>query len=146
MFQKLIQTDDSYSALVIRLTLALVMFPHGAQKVLGWWGGNGFSGTMGFFTESAGLPWIVAFLVIMGEFLGPIGLAVGFLSRFAAFGLALIMTGAIVMVHGQYGFFMDWFGQQGGQGFEYHLLVIGAAIAVMIQGSGAFSIDRKLSA
>ena len=145
MFQKLIQTDDDRASLVLRLTLALVMFPHGAQKVLGWWGGFGYSGTMGYFTETAGLPWLVAFLVVMGEFLGPIGLAVGFLSRFAAFGLAIIMTGAIFMGHLEHGFFMNWYGQQEGEGFEYHLLVIGITIAVMIKGSGALSIDRQLS-
>ncbi len=144
MFDKLIRTDDDFAALVMRLTLAVVFFPHGAQKVLGWWGGGGFSATMSYFTGD-GMPWIVALLVVLGEFLGPIGLAVGFLSRFAAFGLAIIMLGAIFMVHGQHGFFMNWYGAQGGEGFEYHLLAIGLAVAVMIRGSGAFSIDRRLS-
>ena len=144
MFQKLIRTDHDVTATLLRLTLAIVFFPHGAQKVLGWFGGNGFSGTMEYFTSS-GMPWLVAFLVVMGEFLGPIGLAVGFLSRFAAFGIALIMAGAIFMVHGAHGFFMNWYGTQQGEGFEYHLLAIGLAIAVMIKGSGAFSIDRQLS-
>lgn len=145
MFKKLIQTDHDIAATILRLTLALVMFPHGAQKVLGWWGGNGYSATMGYFTETAGLPWIIAFLVVMGEFLGPIGLAVGFLSRFAAAGLGIIMVGAIAMAHWSHGFFMNWYGNQEGEGFEYHLLVIGIAIAVIIKGSGAFSLDRQLS-
>ena len=145
MFQKLIRTDDDIASTVLRLTLAIVFFPHGAQKVLGWWGGNGFSATMEYFTGGAGMPWIIAFLVVMGEFLGPIGLAAGVLSRFAAFGIGLIMLGAIVMVHGEHGFFMNWFGTQAGEGFEYHLLAIGLAIAVMIKGSGAFSVDRVLS-
>ncbi len=144
MFQKLIRTDNDTAPLILRLTLALVFFPHGAQKVLGWWGGNGFSGTMGFFTEG-GMPWIIAFLVIMGEFLGPIGLAVGFLSRFAALGLGIIMTGAIFMGHLEHGFFMNWYGNQQGEGFEYHLLAIGLSLGVMLKGSGAFSIDRQLS-
>ena len=144
MFQKLIRTDDDIASTVLRLTLAIVFFPHGAQKVLGWWGGNGFSATMEYFT-GGGMPWIIAFLVVMGEFLGPIGLAAGVLSRFAAFGIGLIMLGAIVMVHGEHGFFMNWFGNQQGEGFEYHLLAIGLAIAVMIRGSGAFSVDRVLS-
>jgi len=143
MFQKLIRTDNDIAPLILRLTLALVFFPHGAQKVLGWWGGNGFSGTMGFFTEG-GMPWIIAFLVIMGEFLGPIGLAVGFLSRFAALGLGIIMTGAIFMGHLEHGFFMNWYGNQQGEGFEYHLLAIGLSLGVMLKGSGAFSIDRQL--
>lgn len=145
LFQKLVHTDDNYGSLAARLTLAIVMFPHGAQKVLGWWGGNGFSGTYEYFTATAGLPGIVALLVIFGEFLGPIGLAVGLMSRFAAFGLGLIMTGAIFMAHLQHGFFMNWYGNQAGEGFEYHLLVIGLAIVTMIQGSGALSIDRRLS-
>ena len=145
MFQKLINTDDDWTAAILRLTLAVVFFPHGAQKVLGWWGGAGFSGTMEYFTGTAGLPWIVAFLVVMGEFLGPIGLAVGFLSRFAALGLGVIMLGAIFMVHGAHGFFMNWYGAQQGEGFEYHLLALGIAAAVTIQGSGALSIDRRLS-
>ena len=144
MFQKLIRTDTDITPLILRLTLALVFFPHGAQKVLGWWGGNGFSGTMGYFTDS-GMPWIVAFLVVMGEFLGPLGLAVGFLSRFAAFGLGVIMTGAIFMGHLEHGFFMNWYGNQQGEGFEYHLLAIGLCLGVMLKGSGAFSIDRQLS-
>ncbi|MEM7581774.1 MAG: DoxX family protein [Acidobacteriota bacterium] len=144
MFQKLIQTDDDISSIVLRWTLAIVFFPHGAQKVLGWWGGNGFSGSMDYFTGT-GMPWIVAFLVVMGEFLGPIGLAVGFLSRFAAFGLGVIMVGAIFIAHAQHGFFMNWYGNQQGEGFEYHLLAIGLSIAVMLKGSGALSIDRQLS-
>ena len=144
MFQKLIRTDDDVASLVLRLTLAIVFFPHGAQKVLGWWGGGGFSATMGYFTGD-GMPWLIAFLVVMGEFLGPLGLAVGFLSRFAAFGLGVIMLGAIFMVHGSHGFFMNWYGAQQGEGIEYHLLAIGLAIAVMIKGSGALSIDRRLS-
>ncbi len=144
MFQKLIHTDDDVSSAILRWTLAIVFFPHGAQKVLGWWGGGGFSATMSYFTGD-GMPWIIACLVVLGEFLGPIGLAAGFLSRFAAFGLAVIMLGAVFMVHGAHGFFMNWYGAQGGEGFEYHLLAIGLSVAVMLRGSGAFSIDRQLS-
>lgn len=145
MFQKLIRTDDDIASTVLRLTLAIVFFPHGAQKVLGWWGGGGFSASMEFFTSSSGMPWIIAFLVIMGEFLGPIGLAAGFMSRFAAFGIGLIMLGAIFLAHIQHGFFMNWYGAQQGEGIEYHLLAIGLAIAVMLRGSGALSVDRVLS-
>ena len=145
MFQKLIRTDDDAAATILRLTLAVVMFPHGAQKVLGWWGGYGFSGTYEYFTTQAGLPALVAVLVILGELLGPIALAVGFLGRAAAAGLGIIMVGAIVTVHAQHGFFMNWAGNQEGQGFEYHLLVIGIALALVVKGSGALSIDRWLS-
>jgi putative oxidoreductase len=145
MFKKLIRTDDDFVSTILRLTLAIVFFPHGAQKVLGWFGGNGFSATMEYFTGTAGLPWIIALLVVLGEFLGSIGLAVGCISRFAAFGICLIMLGAVFMVHADNGFFMNWYGAQPGEGFEYHLLAIGLAVAVMIKGSGAFSIDRQLS-
>lgn len=145
-WKNLIATDHDLAATVARLTLGIVMFPHGAQKVLGWFGGYGFEGTMGFFTGTMGLPWIVAFLVIMGEFLGSIGLIVGALSRVAAGGLVVIMLGAIFTAHLQYGFFMNWSGNQGGEGFEYHLLVIGLAIITVIRGGGAFSIDERLAA
>ncbi len=144
MFQKLIRTDHDITPTILRFTLAIVFFPHGAQKVLGWWGGNGFLATMDYFTGT-GMPWLIAFLVVMGEFLGPIGLAVGLLSRFAAAGLGIIMLGAIFIAHGQHGFFMNWYGAQQGEGFEYHLLAIGLSIAVVLKGSGAFSIDRQLS-
>lgn len=144
MFQKLIHTDSDTASLILRFTLAVVMFPHGAQKMLGWFGGYGFSGTMDAMT-GMGLPALVVFLVILGEFLGPIGLAVGFLSRAAAAGIGFIMTGAIFFGHLEHGFFMNWYGNQAGEGFEYHLLMIGIAIALVIKGGGAFSIDQRLS-
>ncbi|MEM1178782.1 MAG: DoxX family protein [Acidobacteriota bacterium] len=141
MLKKIISTDHDIATTIARLGLAIVIFPHGAQKVLGWFGGNGFEGTMGFFTGTMGLPWIVALLVILGEFLGPIGLAVGALARPAAAGLVIIMAGA-AQIHWQHGFFMNWYGNQEGQGFEYHLLVIALALVVVIRGAGAFSFDR----
>ena len=145
MFGKLIATDNDIAPLIARLFAGVVMFPHGAQKALGWFGGHGFEGTMGYFTGSLGLPWIVAFLVIAGEFLGSLGLIFGAVSRPAAAGFVIIMTGAIVTGHLQHGFFMNWFGNQEGEGFEYHLLMIGLALIVTIKGSGAASIDRVLA-
>jgi putative oxidoreductase len=139
------QTDDTWTGLVLRLTLGLVMFPHGAQKLLGWYGGFGFSGTMGFFTETMHLPWIVALLVIVGEFFGSLGLIVGLLTRFTAASFTVIMLGAITTSHLQNGFFMNWFGKQGGEGYEYHLLVIGIAIALLITGAGRWSADRVIA-
>jgi putative oxidoreductase len=141
----LFQTDDSWVGLILRLTLGLVMFPHGAQKVLGWYGGFGFSGTMGFFTETIHLPWIVAFLIIIGEFFGSLGLLAGLLTRFSAASIGVIMLGAITMVHLPNGFFMNWFGKQAGEGYEYHLLVIGIAVALMITGAGRWSADREVA-
>ena len=144
MFQRLVHTDNDTASLVLRWTLAIVMFPHGAQKMLGWFGGYGFSATMDAMT-GMGLPIVVVFLVILGEFLGPIALAIGFLSRAAAAGLGIIMTGAIFVGHLQHGFFMNWYGNQEGEGFEYHLLFLGIALAIILKGGGRLSMDQKLS-
>ena len=141
----LLQTDDSWSGLILRVMLGVVMFPHGAQKVFGWFGGNGFSGTMGFFTTQMNIPAVVAFLVIMAESVGAVMLVLGFAARLAAFGIACVMVGAIWLVHLPNGFFMNWFGKQAGEGFEYHLLAIAISAAVMIAGSGKWSVDRALT-
>ena len=141
----LIRTPGDAGATAARLALGIVMFPHGAQKLLGWFGGHGFSGTMGYFTESVGLPWIAAFLVIVAEFFGSLGLIAGFLGRVAAAGIAAIMVGAIVTTHLPHGFFMNWTGNQAGEGFEFHLLALGLAAVVLIRGSGAASVDRWIS-
>lgn len=141
----LFQTDDSWTGLILRLTLGLVIFPHGAQKLLGWYGGFAFSGTMGFFTETMHLPWLVAFLIIIGESFGSVALLLGLLTRFTAASLAIIMLGAMTMVHLPHGFFMNWSGKQTGEGFEYHLLVIGIAAALLVTGAGRWSIDREIA-
>jgi putative oxidoreductase len=141
----LVRTDDDTSTTVLRLTLAAVMFPHGAQKLLGWFGGYGFEGTMGYLTQGMGLPWVVAALVIAIEFFGPIALALGFLSRVAAAGVAAVMVGAVLTSHVQHGFFMNWSGAQAGEGFEFHLLVLAITAALMIRGSGDLSLDRRIS-
>jgi len=138
-------TDDGWTGLILRLTLGLVIFPHGAQKLLGWYGGFGFDGTMGFFTQQMGLPWLIAFLVIMGESLGSVALLAGLLTRFTAASIGVIMLGAITMVHLPHGFFMNWFGKQQGEGYEYHLLVIGIAAALLVTGGGRWSADRVIA-
>ncbi|MGI9064028.1 MAG: DoxX family protein [Pseudonocardiaceae bacterium] len=137
-------TSDDYAALVMRVFLGVVIFPHGAQKLLGWFGGLGFGGTMDYFA-GLGVPAAVAFLVIVTEFFGSLALIVGLVSRVAAFGIGCIMIGASLIVHLPYGFFMDWFGQLSGEGFEYHILVVGLAAAVVIKGSGARSLDHRIS-
>jgi putative oxidoreductase len=136
MLEWLVQTDGRVVGLILRLTLAVVIFPHGAQKVFGWFGGYGFKNTLQSFTSS-GIPTGFALLAIAAEFLGSLGLAVGFLTRVAAFGIACVMLVAIATVHWPHGFFMNWSGTQQGEGFEYHLLALGLAIAVMIMGGGA---------
>ena len=127
------------------MTLGMVFFIHGSHKVLGWFGGSGFSATMEFFTQQMHIPAPLAFLVIMGESFGSLGLIVGFLTRFSAFGVLCIMLGAIFMVHLPNGFFMNWLGKQAGEGFEYHLLVIGMSLALLIAGGGKWSVDGAIA-
>jgi putative oxidoreductase len=141
----LVATHGGIASTVLRLTLGLVMLPHGAQKLLGWFGGQGFSGTVAGLTQHAGLPVPIAVLVILIEFFGSLALILGVFSRAAALGVIAVMVGAIVKVHLPNGFFMNWSGAQAGEGFEYHLLAIGIALAVAVAGSGRFSIDRALS-
>src|SRR5215472_1720018 len=143
MLQWMLQTDGGVVGLILRITLAVVIFPHGAQKVLGWFGGPGFKGSMKHFTDS-GIPTLFALLAIAAEFLGPLGLAVGFLTRIAAFGIACVMLVAIATVHWPNGFFMNWSNNQKGEGFEYHLLALGIAIAVIVVGGGVWSLDLAL--
>ena len=140
----LFQTNDKFSYWVPRVILGCVMLPHGAQKLFGWFGGFGFTNTMTYFTQTTGLPWIIAFLIVMGESLGSLGLILGFFTRLSALGLICIMVGAIITVHIPNGFFMNWFGKQSGEGFEYHLLVIGMSIPLLISGGGKYSVDMLI--
>ncbi len=145
MFRKLISTNADYAVTILRLALGVVFFAHGAQKTLGWFGGYGFSGTMGFLEHQLGLPAAIAILPICAEFLGGLGLIVGLLGRVAAFGIACDMVVAVVMVHWRFGLFANWTGQQKGEGIEYHILSIAMALAIMIKGSGALSVDGALA-
>jgi putative oxidoreductase len=145
MIRKLFATDDSTATAILRLVLGIVFFAHGAQKMLGWFGGFGFSGTMGFFTGQMHIPAVFAFLAIAAEFFGSLGLILGFLTRIAAFGIAANMVVAIATVHQAFGFFMNWAGNQKGEGFEYHLLVLAMTVFLMIRGAGAFSVDRAIA-
>ena len=145
MCKELCRTKDDISAVVLRLGLGIVFFAHGAQKVLGWFGGYGFSATLDFFTHKMHIPLVFALLAIAAEFLGSIALIVGFLTRMAAFGIAVVMVVAVFMIHMHNGFFMNWSGMQKGEGIEYHLLVLAIAIALMVKGAGSFSIDKKNS-
>jgi putative oxidoreductase len=113
--------------------------------MLGWFGGYGFTGTMGFFTNVLHIPALFAFLAIAAEFLGGLGLILGFLTRIAALGIFSNMIVAIAMVHHQFGFFMNWTGAQKGEGYEYHLLVTAVTVFLMIRGAGAYSVDRLVS-
>jgi putative oxidoreductase len=143
MWNRIVSTRNSVPLAVARLGLGIVMFPHGAQKMLGCFGGAGFSGTMGSL-EHMGIPAVFSFLAIAAEFFGGLGLIIGFLSRIAAFGIFCNMVVAIVIVHAN-GFFMNWQGTKRGEGFEYQILAIALSLAVMIGGAGALSIDRLLT-
>jgi putative oxidoreductase len=142
----LFRTERSAAPALLRLTLAGVMFPHGAQHLLGWFGGYGYAGTHGWMTGTLGIPGLFATLAIVTEFFAPLLLAVGLGGRLAAAGLAGLMVVAAA-THVEHGLFMNWVGSMpaGAEGFEFHLLAIGIALAVVIQGSGAWSADRVLA-
>ncbi|WP_420792889.1 DoxX family protein [Lentisphaera profundi] len=143
MLLKLINTEDCWAPVTIRTMAGIVMFAHGAQKLFGWFGGYGFEGTMKFMTEGAGLPALIAFLVIIGESIGSLMLVAGIATRFVAASQAIIMFGALKMHLGN-GFFINWFGNQSGEGIEYHLLYIGMMFSLLISGAGKFSLDAFL--
>lgn len=144
MKEKIFATGNDWTGLILRLTLGLVLFPHGAQKLLGWFGGYGFTNTMNGLS-GMGIPAIVALLVIVLEFFGALALIFGFASRIWSIGLFGLFMGIIVKVHSAHGFFMNWAGTQAGEGFEYHLLVLGIAAAILLNGSGKFSIDGLIT-
>ena len=140
----LLKTDNEISTLLARLILGVIFFAHGAQLGLGWFGGYGFTGTMGFFTGTLHIPAPLAFLTIATQFAGGIALILGLFTRLAALGIAVNMVVAVAMVHTQFGFFMNWFGNQKGEGFEYHLLAIGIAIVLILRGGGKWAADTAI--
>lgn len=145
LWRRLLATTMSAGPLLGRLTLGIVFFPHGAQKVLGWFGGAGFEGTIAFFQSTWGVPAPLAVLAMAAEFFAPIALMFGFMTRIAALAIAVDMAVAMfVGGHIQNGFFMNWMGNQAGEGFEFHLLAIGLALALVVLGGGRFSVDRSL--
>jgi putative oxidoreductase len=145
MIRKLTATDNDIATTILRLVLGVIFFAHGAQKMLGWFGGYGFTGTMGFFTGVLHIPAVFAFLAIAAEFFGGLGLIFGLFTRVASFGVLCNMVVAVATVHSRFGFWMNWTGAQKGEGFEYHLLLIAASAFLMIRGAGAASVDRRLS-
>jgi putative oxidoreductase len=145
MLKALIQTGNDRSATLLRLALGLVILPHGLQKLFGWFGGAGLGGTIGFFEQALSVPAGLTLLVVLAEVAGSLGLLVGLGSRVAAAGIALVMAGAVSLVHGQVGFFMNWNGTAGGEGYEYHILATAIALAVVVKGGGWLSLDRALA-
>jgi putative oxidoreductase len=145
MLRLIFGTQNDMAGLIMRLTLGAVMLPHGLQKVFGLFGGAGLQATLHTFTVKLGLPAPVAVLVILAESAGALGLIVGFCTRLCALGIALVMGGAIALVHLPHGFFMNWSGNQQGEGFEYHLLAIGLALALFCHGGGKWSFDQRIA-
>ena len=138
------KTTDSIAPVFLRLFTAIVIFPHGAQKLLGWFGGFGFEGSMNYFTGTVDLPWVVGFAVIIIEFFGSLFLLLGFATRFWSLAVASVMTGVILTNFTSY-FFMNWFGTQKTEGMEFFLLAIGMSLSLLVSGAGRFSIDALIS-
>lgn len=143
--RRLLATEAGWGATAARVALAAVMFPHGAQKAFGWFGGYGWDGTLGFLTGTIGLPAALAALVIGIELLAPLFLLAGLATRAAALGIVAVMVGAIATVHGPVGFFMNWSGTQAGEGYEYHLLALGLAAVLVLGGGGRLALDRRIA-
>ncbi len=144
---KIIATNsNNWPALIARLAIGITIFPHGAQKLLGWFGGYGFTGTMGYFTTQAHLPYIIGLLVILIEFFGSLFLIFGFLTRIAAIGFIGQFLGVVLTIHATNGFFMNWNMEANkGEGFEYFILLFGLSLIALISGGGKASIDAGLS-
>ena len=144
MIKKMLNTESNWGALVARLALGIVLFPHGAQKMLGWFGGYGFTATIDAFTDQMDLPWLVAFAVICIEFFGSIFMVLGLASRLWSLAIGGLFIGIIFTTHLEHGFFMNWYGNQAGEGYEYALLMVGIALAVLVNGSGKYALDTQL--
>lgn len=145
MKNKIFNTNNDWTGFVTRLTIGLILFPHGIQKTFGMLGGYGLKGSMNFFTDTLHLPWIIGCLVIIIEFLGALSLIVGFASRIWSSLIIVLFIGIIFTSHIHNGFFMNWFSNQKGEGYEYHLLIIGLSLATLMNGSGKYSIDERIT-
>jgi putative oxidoreductase len=145
MLHKMIMTENTLAPTIVRVVLGIVFFAHGSQKLLGWFGGGGFRETMGYFAGMMHIPIVFALLEIIAEFFGGLGLLLGLLTRLAAFGIAMNMIVAVLMVHGRFGFFANWERTQKGEGYVYHLLALAMCALLSIKGAGALSVDRKLA-
>lgn len=145
MIKKLFATDGNLSGTILRVALGVAMFPHGAQKLLGWFGGYGFAATLKSFESNMHIPFILALAAILAESVGAVALVAGFFTRVAALAIAADMAVAVYLVHWKVGFFMNWMGNQKGEGFEYHILAIAVALALVIRGGGLWSVDRAMA-
>jgi putative oxidoreductase len=144
LLHSLVATGDSYAPTLLRVALGLMILPHGLQKTVGAFGGYGFKGTMGYFTGTLGIPWILAFLAIVAESVGGVMLLLGVGTRLAALAVGGVMLVA-AWQHRSNGFFMNWTGAQKGEGYEFHLLAVAIALALGLLGGGALSVDGLLA-
>jgi putative oxidoreductase len=145
MIRRLFKTDGTISGTALRVLLGIVIFPHGAQKLLGWFGGGGFTVSMRWFESSLHIPTIFALLAILAESVGAVALIAGFFTRVAALAISVNMLVAVALVHAKVGFFMNWGGTAKGEGFEYHLLAVAIGIVLMIMGGGRWSVDGVIA-
>lgn len=138
-------TFASKSLFIVRVALGIIFFAHGAQKVFGWFGGPGLRGLITYFRQALGVPPPLTVLAAFTELLGGLAMIVGLLARPAAVGLIIVMLVAIATVHWKNGFFLNWSLEPGkGHGFEMNLALIAMALAVLVGGAGAFSVDRLI--
>ena len=144
MLVRLLATNGDWVLTVARIVLGVAFFVHGAQKLLGWFGGHGLAATIQTFREQLRIPVPLAYLAISAEFFGAIGLIIGLLTCVAALGIAITMIFAMLKVHLRFGFLLNWFGDKQGHGIEYHLLAIALSLVLLVHGAGAFSVDRAL--
>jgi putative oxidoreductase len=145
MIRQLFKTEDNLSGTILRIFLGGVIFPHGAQKLLGWFGGGGFSASMRGFESNFHIPTVFALLAILAESVGAVALIAGFFTRIAALAVSMNMVVAICLVHWKNGFFMNWAGTGKGEGFEYHLLAVAIGLALMVKGGGRWSVDGVIA-
>ena len=143
--QRILSTTDNWAGLILRLTLGVVIFPHGAQKLMGWFGGFGYAGSMQYFTQTAHLSYIIGLLTILFEFFGTLLLLLGAATRINAACCFVVFVGAIGVEQAKNGFFMNWFGNQSGEGIEFSLLVLGMSLALLVTGGGRYSVDGYLT-
>ena len=144
MKELIFKANNDWIGPILRLTLAIVMIPHAIQHTTGGLGGFGYTGFTGYLTDTLHIPWLFAFFVVAIEVIAPILLLLGLASRVASISLIILMIAIILSSHIQHGFFMNWLGNQRGEGFEYHLLYIGLATALTINGSGKYAIDQSI--
>ena len=144
MFKKIINTGNDHSLLILRVVLGVVLMAHGLQKAFGWFNGFGWNNTINYFTGTVEIPALLGAFVILIETLGALFLILGFAGRINAALMGIVIIGAMVVDHVKNGFYMNWFGIQKGEGIEFDLLFIAISIALVLKGSGSFSVDRLL--